>query len=186
MFNPESLNNVWRQDCARFTCGSLNEHWHVATAAKTWWWRGTASCVYDVKPSGDCAFWDVVTTCASYAPQTIIHTWLDMNCTTAHAEACRRFVDAYYRLPLDRHPKPVESVRGIAAKRYGDKVLLVNPTPWAVEGVFGAGEKMQIGPYGMAVRGAKGAKGEFRMAAGCPHPDFAAAVKAMTFESLKK
>ena len=186
MFNPASLENVWRQDCVRFKCGKLNEHWHSATAAKAWWWRESASCVFDVKPSGDCAFWDTVTMCASYAPRTIIHTWLDMNCTTAHAEACRRFLDAYYRLPLDRNPKPVESVRGMNAKRYGDKVLLVNPTPWAVEGVFGAGEKMQIGPYGMAVRDAAGAKGEFHMAAGCPHPDFAAAVKAMTFESLKK
>ena len=186
MFNATSLENVWRQDCVRYTCGKLNEHWHTANAAKAWWWRETAACVYNVKPSGDCAFWNTVTTCANYAPQTIIHTWLDMNCTTAHAEACRRFVDAYYRLPLDRNPKPVESVRGMNAKRYGDKVLLVNPTPWEVEGVFGAGEKMQIGPYGMAVRDAAGAKGEFHMAAGCPHSDFAAAVKAMTFESLTK
>ena len=185
MFCPTSLENIWRQDCAKFGCGPLNEHWHSAAAAKTWWWRESTSCVFDVKPSGDCAFWDTVTTCASYAPQMIIHTWLDMNCTTAHAEACRRFLDAYYRLPLDRHPKTVASVCGINAKRYGDKVLLVNPTPWAVEGVFGAGEKMRLGPYGMAVRDAAGAKGEFRMAEGCPHPDFAAAVKAMTYESLK-
>jgi hypothetical protein len=185
MFNPESLKNVWRQDCVRFACGPLNEHWFAATAANAWWWRNTSACVFDVKPSGDCAFWDTVTTCAEYAPRTIMHTWLDCNSTTAHAEACRRFLDAYYRLPLDRNPKPVASVHGLIANRYGDKVLLVNPTPWAVEGLFGAGERMRLGPYGMVVRDAAGAKGEFCMAAGCPYPDFAAAVKAMTYESLK-
>lgn len=183
MFNAASAENLWRQDCVMFSCGKLNEHWSVATAAPKWWWRSNGVCVYDVKPSGSCAFWDTVTMCADYAPRTIVHSWLDVNCTTAHAEESRRFLDAYYRLPLDRHPQPIASVSGVTARRYGDKALLVNPTPWAVEGVCG-GEKIELGPYGMSVRDAASVQGEFRMAEGCPHADFGAAVRAMSYDSI--
>ena len=195
LFNPGSSGIRWRNDACYYTCGSLNEHWVNCRAAKKWWWRNNGVNVYDVKQSGENAFFDLVETAAVYTPRLVFHTWLDVNVTSAHAEECRRFVEGLYATPLDRNPQDVTTVKGVVAKRYGDAVQLVNATPWGVkgkvkvrgEGEDGEWEALAIPPYGIAVRkvGTGTLEGEFAMEEGCPYPDFAAAREAMSFEAMR-
>ena len=180
LFNSGSAAIRWKSDGCYLTCGSLNEHWISCPQAKKWWWFNNGVCVYDAKQSGANAFFDCVETCAAYTPRYIFHTWTDVNVTSAHADECRRFLEGFYATPLDRNPKDVPEVKGVIAKRYGDAVQLVNATPWSVEG-----EGMVIPPYGIVVKKV-GIEGEFKMAEGCPYPDFAAARKAYDYETMRK
>ena len=120
----------------------LNERKVKATAAGEWWWRNTGICVYDVKPAGEFAFADLVDVISGFTPKYMFHTWLDVNCTTAHTGEARRLLAAFYATP-ERQFEPFSGIRGIQAKTADDHVQLVNDTPYPVSGVLTAGTKAE-------------------------------------------
>ena len=150
--NAGTRRVVRRNDAAYFYPIGLNERWTNTEHLETWWWRASCSTVFDVKASGDAAFHDLVDLCSGTAPRLLVHTWLDVNVPTAHADAERRFAEGFYRTP-EGEGIPCEEVTGVQARVFGGRLQLVNDTPYAVEGVAArSGERIRLRPYSVAVR----------------------------------
>ncbi len=174
-----------KQDAVYFDPTGLNERWTSTSGLDAWWWRAAGSTVFDVKPSGTGAFFDMVDVCADHTPTLMIHTWLDVNYPTAHGREGRRFATGFLASPVGDYTD-CPSVCGVQARRCGDAVQLVNDTPYALEGVLRsktlglfphtvedafAGKKRgtfpyALEPYGITVlKGCNGSfSGEFRFA----------------------
>lgn len=126
-----------RQDACYFNTG-LNERWVESSRLDGWWWRSAVSTVYDVRPSGEAAYFNLVDVCADYAPNVMLNSWLDVNVPTAHGRESRRFAAAFCDIP-DGEGEPLPSVTGVSAKVFADgRVLLVNDTPHAASGTLAA------------------------------------------------
>ena len=125
-----------KNDALALNCAGLNENIGThANAAKRWWWRSNNVTVYDRKPVGDFGYADLVHLIREYVPKHVFHTWNDINLPTAHGEQARRFLKAFYSIPTGESQKQ-NSVRGIDARWLGSHLILVNATPWPLEGTL--------------------------------------------------
>lgn len=132
-----------------FAC-VLNEHLYTQVNRATgWWWKTTRCVVFDTKPSGPNAMYDLSLVVADHAPQTFFHTWLDMNIPTGSPDAERAAAYRFYALP-DGEQAPLDTFRGVTAKRVGKRVALVNETPYELAGelaVNGRGVTLKLSPF---------------------------------------
>lgn len=126
-----------KNDSLYFHPVGLNERPCRCPCATAWWWRDNGIAVYDVKPVGENAFFDLVDILADYSPRCLFHTWIDVNVPTAFTEEARRFLSGFYATPCG-NPVPFDGVRGVTALRYGTAVQLVNATPYSVQGTLWA------------------------------------------------
>ena len=147
-FAPHRSATTRAFDAAYLTPYGLNEHnWNKVDAAKRWLWRSYGVIVYDLKPAGECAFFDCVMACRDWTPKSFLRTWLDVNLTTGHDAEARRFLKGFYSTPLGE-PKPYPAARGVTAHLYGNKLQLMNLTPY---GIAEADGKLRIPPFGIVV-----------------------------------
>ena len=147
-FADDTRETIHEWDALRLSSSGLNEHnWSKVDGAKKWWWRSYGVIVYDLKPVGENAMFDCVTAFRDYTPKTLFHTWLDVNLTTGHDAMERRFLKGFYSTPVGE-PKPYPGARGVVAHVYGDKLQLLNPTPY---GIVEKGGKLRVGPFGIVV-----------------------------------
>lgn len=131
-------NALRRRQNACYFNTSLNERWVESSRLDGWWWRSAVSTVYDVRPSGTAAYFNLVDACADHAPEIMLNGWLDVNVPTAHGRESRRFAAAFCDIPVGEGV-PLPSVTGVSAKVFADgRVLLLNDTPCAVAGMLSA------------------------------------------------
>ena len=89
--------DIYRGNGAAYLApGGIEERPLDTKGLARWWWRYASNGVYDMKPAGDEAFFDVRKLVEEADPDIIIHKWTDCNYTTAHAEESRRALYDYY------------------------------------------------------------------------------------------
>lgn len=133
--NRGSRKLYTRNNAVYLAPAGLNERKVKATAAKEWWWKDTGINVYDVKQAGEYAFFDVVDVLSGHAPKYLFHTWLDVNCTTAHTGEARRLLSAFYATP-ELSFTPFAAIHGVQAGSAENFVQLINDTPYPVSGTL--------------------------------------------------
>lgn len=101
--------------------------------ASGWWWQTPRCVVFETKPSGPNAMYDLSLVIADKAPRTLFHTWLDMNIPTGNPDEERTAAYRFYAIP-EGEGTPCPEIRGITARRTGDRVTLVNATPYGLVG----------------------------------------------------
>ena len=101
--------------------------------ASGWWWQTSRCVVFETKPSGPNALYDVTLVVADKAPRTLFHTWLDVNIPTGNPDEERTAAYRFYEIPEGKG-EPCPEIRGITARRVGDRVTLVNATPYGLVG----------------------------------------------------
>ena len=146
-FADVRFDNVRAFDSVYLTPYGLNEHnFNRVDGAKKWWWRSYNVIVYDMLPVGANAFFDCVSFCRERTPKLMLHTWLDVNIPTAHDAESRRFLNGFYATPV-AEPKPYAGATGVTAHLYGEKLQLLNLTPYAVVEKGG----LTVPPWGVVV-----------------------------------
>ena len=165
LFNPGTRETYGRYESLYLAPIGLNEHIGTRVPlAKAWWWRSNGVAVFETKPAGENALYDVAQVVAGHAPRRFFHTWLDVNIPTGSAAEERRAAVGYYLVP-DGPRREFPAVSGVRAWLSGDCVQLVNATPYRLEGrlrsrLFSAEElargrrfrgevKWEIPPFGM-------------------------------------
>lgn len=143
---------IRRNDVAYFSSKGLNERPNSTKALGDlpWWWTVSHATVYEVKFSGDAAYSDFVEVLSDHTPQTLIHTWTDCNCNTAHDAALREFLSGYYATPAGEG-RPYERASGVTAHIYGGKLQLVNGTPYPLSGIVDGYGDVNLKPYAVRV-----------------------------------
>lgn len=170
-----------KNDALALNCAGLNENIGThAKAAKRWWWRVNNVTVYDRKPIGDFGYADLIHLIRKHVPKHVFHTWNDINLPTAHGEQARRFLKAFYCVPTGESLQQ-NSVKGIDARYLGNRLILVNATPFPLngtleypgtfqdlvyDGTFQGKQTLTIRPFSLLVwqseGGAENFKGSFR------------------------
>lgn len=166
MFSAGARDLVRRYDAVYLAPSGLNEHIGTQVPmAKAWWWRSNGVAVFETKPAGGFALYDMAAVCRDYTPRIFFHTWLDVNIPSAWSAEERRAAFGFYATPLGEGcPSP--QVTGVTARLYGDRLQLVNDTPYPVSGKLGgrlSAESVTMPPFGIRV--VKPAAGEFRFGA---------------------
>lgn len=171
LVNAGSRGLIRKADAVYYMPIGLNERGNLTDGIKEnqWWWRMTCAPVYDTKYANGAAYCDFVDIVNEYTPKTMVHTWLDCDIPTAHDAALREFLKGFYETP-DGEGGAYTGVKGVTARVYGDKLQLVNNTPWTVYEVEdqrsevkgNAGNGMVIPPF--AVRVTEVGRMKFRFA----------------------
>lgn len=145
--NRESRALYRKMDAVYYTPAGLDErrNWPVKIPPGKWWWTTSREPVYCARHSDEGGYLDFVDICSEYTPKTMVHTWLDCNHVTSHDAACRAFLNGFYSTPVGPE-KQANGVTGVDAHVYGDKLQLVNNTPYPVSDA-----KMVIPAFGIVV-----------------------------------
>lgn len=134
--NRGSMELYRKNDALALNCAGLNENiGTTAKAAKRWYWRANNVTIYDRKGVGDFAYADLIPLIRNHVPKHVFHTWNDINLPTAHGDQARRFLKAFYSIPSGESQKQ-NSVKGVDARFLGNHLILINATPFPLNGTL--------------------------------------------------